>query len=52
MNNYIIVLLYIIHYLLYNILIVYEIQGNIFLQDYFTFYSITVLIALRCVDVQ
>jgi hypothetical protein len=37
MNNYILVILYTIYYLLYSILMVYEIQGNIFLQDYFTF---------------
>lgn len=44
-------MLYIRHNLLNSILMVYEIQGNIFLQDYitFVFHFSANCVALRCV---
>ena len=45
------IILYIIHYLLNSVLMVYEIQGTIFLQDFITFvfhYS-AYCVALLCV---
>jgi len=51
MYKHVILILYIIHYILNSILMVYEIQGNISLQDYitFVFHYRAYCVALLCV---